>query len=301
MSEPEGAVPPGLRSEGRATREGGASGRPEASGVRSGEELTGPDRLRAALSGADLVAFAPLAWARLPEFLHVAPAGEFWLDVGTTQRLLGDARSVCAADACVVPLLPRLPAATAAPLAATAGPPDDTAGPPDDTGRPAGADPPGETGELVALPEVTATVTLLQRLADTGGAGLVAELPSLAEVSGLLPGAAREDVEDALTDLGRAGLEAGAQVLCVRGAPGRDVAATVDAIAPLADFYGATALGIDGQSGWAAGDCCPVGVLGRDGRWPELTRGVILTAGDVTEWWTPHDVRALLRERQEAG
>jgi len=68
--------------------------------------LTAQGRLRAALSGGDVLAFAPLTWARLPEFLHLARTSAFWLDVGTTQRLLGDAAVVCAADACLVPLLP---------------------------------------------------------------------------------------------------------------------------------------------------------------------------------------------------
>jgi hypothetical protein len=231
----------------------------------------GLDRLRAALSGSDVVAFAPLAWARLPEFLHVTASGTFWLDAVTTQRLLNDAVSVCAADACVVPLLPRR--------------------------RPDGA---GAPDEIAALPEVAAAAALLRRLAGAGGAGLVAELPALPGLAALVPGAAREDLEDALTDLARAGLEAGAQAVCVRGAPDADVAQTVATVAPLADYYGAVALGVGGQRGWAAGGGCPVGVLGRDGQWPDLARGVVLTAGDVTQWWTPQQVRAMLREHQDA-
>lgn len=252
------------------------AGRPGGQRAPGGERgaQSGAGRLRGALSGTDEVAFAPLAWARLPEFLHAPQAGEFWLDVGTTQRLLGDAAGVCAADACVVPLLPRLGPPPASPLPA---------------------------GEIAARPEVAATTALLGRLAGVGAVGLVAGLPPLADLARLLPGAAREDVEDALTDLARGGLEAGAQAVCVRGAPGRDVAATVDAVAPLADYYGATALGVDGERGWAADDRCPVGVLGRDGRWPDLARGVVLTAGDVTDWWTAREVRALLRERRGAG
>jgi hypothetical protein len=237
--------------------------------------VTGADRLRGALSGADLVAFAPLAWARLPGFLHATLAGEFWLDVAVTQRLLGDAAGVCAADACVVPVLPR----------------------PARLGPPAGI----AADEIATQPEVAATTALLGGLAGAGAVGLVAELPLLADLARLLPGAAREDLEDALADLARAGLEAGAQAVSVRGGPGRDVAATVEAVAPLADFYGAPALGVDGGRGWAADGRCPVGVLGRDGGWPDLARGVVLTAGDVTEWWTAGQVRALLRERQEAG
>jgi hypothetical protein len=235
--------------------------------------VTGADRLGAALGGADVVAFAPLAWAGLPEFLHVEGSGAFWLDAATAQRLLGDAAGVCAADACVVPMLPRPPAAARP--------------------RPDGASAPDE---IAGLPEVAATTALLRRLAAVGAVGLVADLPPLADLARMLPGAAREDLEDALTDLARAGLEAGAHAVCVRGAPDAGVADTVDAIAPLADYYAAAALGVEGARGWAAGGRCQVGVLGSDGRWPDLACGVVLTAADVTECWTPQQVRALLRE-----
>jgi hypothetical protein len=247
--------------------------------------LTPQGRLRAALSGGDVVAFAPLAWARLPEFLHVTRTTEFWLEAGPMQRLLGDAASVCAADACVVSLLPRLRY------------PEDPGTPAPPGPVPAPAATPRAADEIVALPDVTAAVGLLRRLADAGQTGLVAELPPLAGLATLIADPVTEDVEDALTDLVRAGLEAGAQAIVIRGTDGQDVARTVGAIAPLADFYGAKALGIDAGRGWAADNCCPVGLLGRDGEWPTLARGVVLTAGDVTDWWTPHDMRAVLRER----
>jgi len=296
--------------------------------------LTPRGRLRAALCGHAVVAFAPLAWARLPEFLHLARTSAFWLDVGTTQRLLGDAAVVCTADACLVPLLPRLrspeassvgasPAASAAspasassvgasPAASAASPasassvgasPAASAASPASASSSACAASPVGTDEIAALPEVTAAVSLLGRLASVGRTGLIAELPPLAELGSLLPDAAPEDLEDALADLVRAGVEAGAEAVVIRGADGQyadrqDVGRTVDAIAPLADFYGAKVLGVDAERGWAADNCCPVGLLGPDGRWPDLARGVVLTAGDVTDWWTPHDMRAVLRERQ---
>ena len=261
--------------------------------------MTAQGRLRAALSGGDVLAFAPLTWARLPEFLHLARTSAFWLDVGTTQRLLGDAAVVCTADACLVPLLPRLRSPEDAKVASrgAASPAADAASPAADAGSHVGAD------EIAALPEVTAAVSLLGRLASVGRTGLIAELPPLAELGSLLPDAAPEDLEDALADLVRAGVEAGAEAVIIRGADGQyadrqDVGRTVDAIAPLADFYGAKVLGVDAERGWAADNCCPVGLLGPDGRWPDLARGVVLTAGDVTDWWTPHDMRAVLRERQ---
>jgi hypothetical protein len=254
--------------------------------------LTPQGRFRAALSGQDLVAFAPLAWARLPEFLHITRTSAFWLEVGTVQRMLGDAASVCTADACVVPLLPRLRGPAGSGTPAEAGPVPAPAGQ-----VPASAVTPRAADEIVTLPEVTAAVLLLRRLADLGQTGLVAELPPLASLATLIADPVPEDVEDALTDLVRAGVEAGAQAIIIRGTDRQEVARTVGAIAPLADFYGAKALGIDGERGWAADSCCPVGLLGRDGQWPKLARGVVLTAGDVTDWWTPRDMRAVLRER----
>ena len=241
--------------------------------------MNGRDRTRAVLAGTGDVAFAPLAWSRLPEFVHASVPGEFWLDTGVTQRLLTDAGDVCAADALAVPLLPGLRAG-----AATA---------------PAG--PVGNSDEVAGLPEVLATTALIGRLAAAGTTGQIAELPTLGQLAGLLPGAAAEDTEDALSDLARACLEAGADAIAVRGADHSDVASTVDAVAALADYYGAPALGVDGQRGWAARESVPVGLLGQTGDWPALARGLILTGGDITSWWTPAKTRAVLRQRGEAG
>jgi len=132
-------------------------------------------------------------------------------------------------------------------------------------------------------------------------AGQIAELPTLGQLAALLPAAAAEDTEDALSDLARAGLEAGADAVAVRGTDSADVRRTVDAVASLAAFYGAPALGVDGERCWAAGDSCPVGLLGRAGDWPPLARGLVLTSGDITQWWNPAEVRALLRERGETA
>lgn len=238
--------------------------------------MTGRERTRTALSGGEGVAFGPLIWSGLPKFVHARSDDAFWLDVGTCQRMLSDAGSICVADALTVPLLPHLRSPGAAePLAC-------------------GAD------EVPQLAEVDAAVELLGRLAAVGAMGLIAELPKLGDLTRLLPGAAAEDIEDALSDLTRAALEAGADAVAVRGA-GADVDRSVDAIAPLARFYRAPVLGIDGQRGWADGVQCQIGLLGPDGSWPELARGLVLTSGDVTEWWTPDDMRAVLRRRGEVG
>jgi hypothetical protein len=230
---------------------------------------------------------------------------------------------VCAADACVVPLLPRPRSPGASPAASAASP---TTGVTPATGAtPATGVTPAAAGlaadEIVNLPQVTAAACLLARLAEVGLTGLIGQLPSLAELGSLLPDAAPEDVEDALTDLVRAAAEAGADAVVIRGADRQDVDRqhvdrqhvdrqdadrqdvdrSVEAVAQLADFYGVPVLGVDAEHGWAAGHCCPVGLLRPDGQWPDLARGVVLTAGDVTEWWTPQQMRSVLRERQGAG
>lgn len=234
------------------------------------------DRARAALAGGSAVAFAPLAWARLPAFVNAAGAGEFWLDPGLTQRLLTDAGDVCTADALTVPVLPGLRSGT---------PPA----------------PVRESAEVAALAEVTAAVRVIGRLAGTGAAGLVAEMPTLAQLARLLPGAAAEDAEDALCDLARACLEAGADALTVRGDDQPGVAGTAGAVQGVAGYYGAPVLAVAGERGWAPGGGPPVGLLGPAGHWPELAHGIVLTSGDITGWWTPAEARALLAQRGEAG
>ncbi len=238
--------------------------------------MNGRDRTRAVLAGSEDVVFAPLAWSRLPGFVHATAAGEFWLDPGLTQRLLTDAGDVCAADALAVPLLPCLRSDGA-------------------------AAPVGTSDEVAGLPGVLATTALIGRLAAAGTVGQIAELPTLGQLAGLVAGAGPEDTEDALSDLARACLEAGADAVAVRGTDHSDVAGTVDAVSALADYYGAQALGVDGERGWASRESVPVGLLGPAGEWPELARGLILTSGDITGWWTPAEVRAVLGRRGEAG
>jgi hypothetical protein len=230
--------------------------------------LSGRSRTQAALSGEDDVGFAPLLWAELPAFVQATAPGEFWLDAGATHRMLTDASGVCASEAVLIPIWP-------------GGPSRDQVGHPDD---------------VVALPGVGAAVDIISRIAAVGDIGSMAVLPLLSELAGLFPNAPVEDLEDCLTDLTRAALEGGADAVVVRGS-GEGVSATVDAVSGLAAFYGTAALGAGGGIGWAAAEVCPVAVLGRDGGWPAVRRGIVLTAGDLTEWWTPDEVRAVVRSR----
>ena len=227
------------------------------------------------LAGGEDVVFAPLAWSSLPAFVRAPVRGDFWREPSLAQRLLGDAADICAADALAVPVLPGLRSGAA-------------------TGPVAASD------EIAGLPDVVAAVELISRLAAAGSTGQVAELPTLGELAALVPGAAAEDAEDALSDLTRACLEAGADAVAVRGGSHPDVAGTVAAVADLASYYGAPALGVDGGQGWAAAGGIQVGLLGPSGQWPDLAHGIVLTSGDITGWWTPAEARAVLGRRGEA-
>ena len=233
--------------------------------------MSGRSRTQAALCGGDDVVFAPLLWAALPAFVHATAEAKFWLDAAATHRMLMDASQVCASEAVLVPIWP-------------GGPGRDQVGHPDD---------------VVALAAVGAAVDIIGRIAAVGDIGSVAMLPMLSELAGLFPNAPVEDLEDCLTDLTRAALEGGADAVVVRGAS-EQVGDTLDAVSGLAAFYGSVALGVAADHGWAAADACPVAVLSRDSGWPSASRGIVLTAGDLTEWWTPDDVRAVVRSRGAA-
>ncbi len=237
--------------------------------------MNGRGLLRAALAGADCVAFVPRTWSRLPAFVRVAAAEDFWLDPALTQRMLADAATVCAADGLVVPLLPTRPAA--------GGPRRD-----------------GTPQDLVTDPDVEATVALLERLRSVGSHGLVIELPTLSELGRFWPDVVVEDVEDAFSDLVRAGMEAGGDAASVRGAQA-DVEETLTLLAPLAAYYGAAAIGVAPDGVWLMPGGPEIGVLDRAGRWPDVSRGAVLTGGDVTDWWSPGDFRKVLAERGHGG
>ncbi len=227
--------------------------------------------MRMALAGESDLAFVPLVWQRLPVFVRAAAGVEFWRDVAAVARWLGEAAMVCEADAVEVPMLPGL--LSSADSAATEKAPS----------------------QLADLPEVRSMAGVVARISAVGRTGVVVGVPGLEELSGALPWAAEEDLEDALRDLVRAGVEAGAEAVVVRGAAGAGVERSVGAVAPLAAYYGAKVFGTDGVDCWRSEGAPSVGLLGRDGHWASLDSGVILTAGDVSDWWTADEMRANLR------
>ncbi|MHB1928682.1 MAG: hypothetical protein ACYDEN_03600 [Acidimicrobiales bacterium] len=224
--------------------------------------MTGAARLGAALAGDGVVAFAPLAWGQLPQFVRVPAGDRFWNDPDLTCRMLTDAAGLCGADAVVVPLLP-------------------------------GSDPQGpvDATAVVDLPAVAAASAVIESLAGSDELGVLAELPDAAGLRRLIAGGDDLDVEDAASSLARAAFEAGAAGVAVRSPD--EVQPVFAAAAALADFYGGLAVGVGG--GWCRGhpDSLPVAAVGSDGAWPVLERGVVVTAGDLTEWWSAAELAAL--------
>jgi hypothetical protein len=236
--------------------------------------LSGQTLTRNALSGGEALAFAPLIWEFLPDFVRAMASTPFWLDTTTALRLLGDGAGVASADAVVVPLapetvdgLPRLSRGTA---------PED----------------------LVHTTNTVSMVAMVARLATIGDLGIVAEIPGLDVLGAMFDRASTDELEDATSDLVRAALEAGADSVCVRTAPSGSLDRELDNVTALADFYGVTAMAVNDRSGAAGNSRCAVGVLGSDGTWPTSDRGIILTGGDVSRWWSPDDLRGVLSKRK---
>jgi len=69
-------------------------------------EFEWPDPDSECSVGGEALAFAPLIWEFLPDFVRAMASTPFWLDTTTALRLLGDGAGVASADAVVVPLAP---------------------------------------------------------------------------------------------------------------------------------------------------------------------------------------------------
>jgi hypothetical protein len=240
---------------------------------RCGANLSGRETTRHALSGGDDIAFAPLAWESLPAFVRATSDSAFWHDLSTSLRLLNDAVGVTSADALVIPLLPQVTTVLERGLVGLS--PDD----------------------LIGSTDAVSTVAIIERLAAIGAVGVVAEVPSLRRLEELLGRVVIEDLEDAMSDLLRSALEAGADAVCVRTAKGESLERALKGVAPIVEFFGATAIALTIDGGISDSARCGVSLLGPDGTWPVLDRGVVFTSGDVTTWWEPDEMRRVLASR----
>ena len=241
--------------------------------------MTGRERFARAAAG-EGVAFVPYVWEQLPQFVRQPVEG--WRDDPTTaRRLLHDAASLAAADGMII-----------------------GSGP--DTVRRAAAA--GETGPdaldgLAGTEAARRGYELVEVLVASVPFAVVAALPDLTTLERELgeddPEAA-EIAEDALADLARGFLEAGADALAVIAGDPDSVRATARRVSGVARYYGrpvvVACVSPADPGGSVEGEgSVPVAVVGDDSPSPELQSGVILTDGDVSTRWDADRLHALGR------
>ncbi len=224
--------------------------------------MTGRERFAHALAGQG-VAWAPLLWDGLPELVR-QPAAEWWADPTVAQRLLADAAGIAGADALFV-------------VAQTGG-----------SGL-AALESAADSGAVRAACELVA------RLRQSAPFAVIAAVPDAERLQRDFAVDDPDAADDALTDLARAFLEAGADAVA---AIGPDAAAGARRLASLGTFFGRPVLAIapDGAA-FTAGSDAPVALLAADGAWPRLDAGLVVTAQDVSAAWDADRLRAVAEAR----
>jgi hypothetical protein len=228
--------------------------------------LTGRERFRLALEGRD-VAFAPLVWERLAELVHHA-APDWWRDPVVGQRLLTDTAGLACADALFV-----VAAADAAASVAAAGARGDDA-----------------LDELARSPDAQSGYELVATVRESRPFAIIAALPDAAWLQARFGAPEPEAAEDALSDLARGYLDAGADALAIIGGEDAAVRRAADRAGSTGDYYGRPVLAIcrsaDAVEAWLhTGGRCSVATISDAGEWPDLSAGLVLTAGDVGPTW----------------
>jgi hypothetical protein len=234
--------------------------------------LTGRARFIAAVGG-EGVAFAPYVWERLPQFVHQS-ADDWWRDGTTVRRLLLDVAGLAGADALVIGAI-----GDALRTVAAGG---------------AGVE---VLDDFADSDEARAAFAVVAVLVESAPFAAVAWLPDLETLAATLAGDDEEAVEvaeDAVCDLARGFLEAGADALLVM-APGEGaVRAAAQRVAGVAQYYGRPLLVAAGSTAWVEGrDGVVVHVLGDDAAWPAA--GIVLTE-DVSTTWDADRLAAVRRE-----
>jgi len=236
--------------------------------------MTEAETFKRALAGEDL-AFAPIVWEELPTLVHQGGTG-WWLEPATAQRLVVDAANVAGADAMFVRYDRRA------------------------VSRVAGH---GRDGDealelLTETEDICAGYELCVRLSGSAPFAVIAALPGVALLEAAFGASEREVAEDALVDLARGFLEAGAHALAVVDEDHEDVTNSVRRAASVGDFFGRPALGIslagDDFAGWVEGaKSCQVVATSSEGDWPTISRGIVTTRGDISGLWDASRLRAV--------
>lgn len=241
----------------------------------------GRERFQEALAGR-ATAFAPLAWRQVPRLVR-QPTEGWWREGRRGQRLLDDVAALADADALFV---------CAAEEAVTALEASGRRG--DDA-----------LDELAATAEARDGNELIACLVQASPYAVIAALPTVADLADRLGSSDLEAAEDALSDLARGALEAGADALAVRGADLEAIRAAVEHAAGMGGYYGRPTLGIcataDRLEAWVEGRP-EVGVVALTDAddWPALAAGVVVTAEDVSVAWEASRLHVAARRRAAA-
>lgn len=234
--------------------------------------MTGRDRFAAASRG-EGVAFAPFVWERLPHFVHQHADG-WWRDGTTVRRFLLDVAGLARADAMVI-------GGCADALRTVA----------------AGGTGVNVLDRFAGTDEAHDAFAVVSVLTDSAPFAAVAWLPDLRLLTETLGGGgdeAAEVAEDAVCDLARGFLDAGADALLVMSADAEAVRAAAHRVAGVAHYYGRPLLAAAGSTAWVEGrDEVAVHVLGEDAA-PPVT-GIVLTE-DVSATWDADRLAAVGRE-----
>jgi hypothetical protein len=234
--------------------------------------LNGRDRFLAALSG-EGVAFAPIAWERLPALVHQEQP-DWWQDPTVAQRLIGDVAGLAGADAMFVCV-----AAEAVRSALASGLRGDSA-----------------LDKLAAGEAALCGLELVRALRAVARHAVIAAVPTPAALQRELGGEEADAAEDAFADFVSSYLEAGADAVAVIGREPLECSEGMDRAVRLVELFGRRLLAVCGDDAdtkaWdERGE--PLGVISVEGEWPDQAAGVVITPGDVSGRWDTARLRAV--------
>jgi hypothetical protein len=234
--------------------------------------LSGRDRFLGALAG-NGVAFAPIVWDQLPALVHHERA-DWWRDPTVGQRLIADAAALAGADAMFVyaPI-------EVVRLAVAEGARGDAA-----------------LDALASGEDARHGPELVQALRAAAQHAVIAAVPAPAVLQRELGAEEPDAAEDAFTDFVTSHLEAGADAVAVIGAEALEVTDGMDRALRLVELFGRRLLGVCGEDdetkAWdEQGE--PLGVITREGDWPDRGSGVVITPGDISQRWDAARLRTV--------
>lgn len=209
------------------------------------------------LDGADRVAFLPLVWDRLPEFLQSAATASWSLDAATVVRFLTESAELCKGHAVEVPVVVESIA-----------------------------------GDELSSPRLDA----VSQLAAMGRFGTVVSVPTIGALLASRPDSDPWALEDDVRELVRAAFERGADAVLIRGSDPEDMRSAASALGGIVRYFGRSMMWALRDEGECFGGKARLASVAPMGAWPNLASGIIVTDGDLS-LTSPAEVRDWLNDR----